>query len=372
MQISFSKFMRLLLSFIILSTISAYPHAADRILLVAGGQTDAVGVPALEAALKEPFGTAFDQHQQLWIVEMASGNRLLTIDDRGMLRHIAGQAKSGFAGDGQPLQEAVFNGPHNLAIRPDGRILIADTWNGRIRQVDVKAGLVESIPGFDVPIEKAKGAGAYCITLDFTGTFLYVADLRFIRRIELATGKTEIVAGNGEKGIPNDGAIALKAPLSDPRAVAVDRIGNVYILERGGNALRVVNREGVIRTVVNASGKKGTARSASETNANDLAVSEPAIDAKMNGPKHLCIDAMNRVIIADAENHLIRRYDPTDGSLQRIAGTGKSGSQGVGGDPLQCQLARPHGVTVHPISGELYITDSYNNRILRISSVDHK
>ena len=96
-------------------------------------------------------------------------------------------------------------------------------------------------------------------------------------------------------------------------------------------------------------------------------MSELAIDAMMNGPKHLCIDLMNRVVIADAENHLIRRYDPKDGTLHRIAGTGRSGSQGVGGDPLQCQLARPHGVTIHPKTGELYITDSYNNRVLRIA-----
>jgi DNA-binding beta-propeller fold protein YncE len=52
--------------------------------------------------------------------------------------------------------------------------------------------------------------------------------------------------------------------------------------------------------------------------------------------------------------------------MERIAGTGKQGSAGVGGDPKQCQLARPHGVTVHPQTGELFITDSYNNRVLKI------
>ncbi len=363
--------MRLPLTLLLLATLVFDSHAADRILLVVGGQTDAVDIAATDAVLREPFGTAFDPLNQLWIIEMASGNRLLKVDGKGILTHVAGQKKPGFAGDGRPLLEAQFNGPHNMAIRPDGRVFIADTWNGRIREVDMKSGLVDSIRGFKVPTEKAKGAGAYCITLDFAGTYLYVADLRFIHRIDLATGKTEIVAGNGEKGVPRDGAVATLAPLSDPRAVAVDRVGNVYILERGGNALRVVNADGIIRTVVNASGKKGTARKTSNANEQELDVSEPAIDAMMNGPKHLCVDAQNRVIIADAENHLIRRYDPTDGTLRRIAGTGKSGSQGVGGDPLQCQLARPHGVTVHPKSGELYITDSYNNRILRISSVEN-
>ena len=35
-------------------------------------------------------------------------------------------------------------------------------------------------------------------------------------------------------------------------------------------------------------------------------------------------------------------------------------------DPKACALARPHGVTIHPITGELYVTDSYNNRVLKI------
>jgi DNA-binding beta-propeller fold protein YncE len=137
--------------------------------------------------------------------------------------------------------------------------------------------------------------------------------------------------------------------------VAPDRQGNVYILERGGNALRVVDKTGHIRTLVNASGKKG--------GEGDGGL---ALEATMNGPKHLCVDKDDSVIIADAESHLVRRYIPTTGKIERIAGTGKHGSAGVGGDPLNCQLARPHGVTVHPESGELYITDSYNNRILKI------
>ena len=72
------------------------------------------------------------------------------------------------------------------------------------------------------------------------------------------------------------------------------------------------------------------------------------------------------MIIADAENNIVVRYDPQDETIQRIAGTGQAGRQGIGGDPLQCQLARPHGVSIHPSTGELFITDSYNDRILKI------
>ncbi|MGV3755366.1 MAG: hypothetical protein ACO1QS_08305 [Verrucomicrobiota bacterium] len=337
-------------------TFFAFATQAAQIVLVAGGTNDTVGIPALEAKLKEPFGTEFDSAGNMYIIEMASGNRLLRVDGKGVLTHVAGQLKAGDSGDGGPALNAQFNGPHNLVVLPDGNVLIGDTWNGRVRKVDVKAGKVSSIEGFNVPNQKAKSLGPYCISLDFSGTQLYIADLRQIHVLNLKTGKATVVAGNGQKGVPTDGAIATEAPLVDPRAAAADRLGNVYILERGGNALRVVDKDGKIKTVVNASGKKGGTGDGG-----------PALAATMNGPKHLCIDKDNSVIIADAESHLVRRYQPKDGKITRIAGTGVKGAAGIGGDPTKAQLARPHGVTVHPKTGELYITDSYNDRVLKIA-----
>lgn len=329
--------------------------AAERVTLVAGGgHATPNGIPATQVELKEPFGTAFDQAGNLFIIEMSKGQRLLKVDKKGVITHVAGTGVGGDGGDGGPALQAQFNGPHNLAITPNGDILIADTWNGRIRKVDLKANKVTTLPGFTVPGDKARSTGPYCITLDFTGTKLHVADLRRIHVIDLGTGQSSVVAGNGQKGKPEDGAVAKDAPLVDPRAVAADRKGNVYILERGGHALRVVGTDGRIRTVVNASGKKGATGDGG-----------PALEATMNGPKHLCIDPDDNVIIADAENHLIRKYVPKDGKIYRVAGTGKMGKAGIGGPPEQVELARPHGVTIGP-DGRLYITDSYNDRILRI------
>lgn len=328
---------------------------ADQIILVAGGDQDAVNIQATEARLREPFGTAFDSGGHLWIIEMVSGNRLLQVDGGGMIQHVAGKMEPGLSEDGGQALRAQFNGPHNLAILPDNKVLIGDTWNGRVRVVDVKAGIVTTLPGWQAPEGKARGNGPYCITLSFDGTKLYIADLRQVHELDLATHSSKVIAGNGKKGKPEDGAIATEAPLSDPRAVAPDRQGNVYILERGGNALRVVDKEGRIRTVVNASGAKGGEGDGG-----------PALEATMNGPKHLCVDKDDSVIIADAEAHLVRRYIPGTGRIERIAGTGKKGSVGVGGDPLKCELARPHGVTIHPQSGDLFITDSYNDRVLKI------
>lgn len=327
-------------------------NTADRIVLVAGGGTS----PATQ--LFEPFGVAFDSRQQVWIVEMISGNRLLQFSPAEGLIHRAGRMKqAGLAGDGGPALNAQFNGPHNLAILPNDTILVADTWNGRIRSIDPKSGKIESVPGYEIPLDVARKSGPYCITLDSTGKLLYIADLLRVSVLNLETHQLSVVAGNGRKGIPEDNALASQSPLVDPRAVAPDRLGNVYILERGGNSLRVVDVHGKIRTLVNRSGTKG--------NSGD---DGPGIDATLNGPKHLTVDPQNRVVIADAENHVIRRYDPETGIIQRIAGTGKSGYSGLDGPPNACQLARPHGVTFHPGTEELYITDSYNNRILRITS----
>lgn len=328
---------------------------ADQIRLVVGGGSSLAPCKAEEVALREPFGTEFDEAGALWIVEMVSGNRLLRVDASGNVTHVAGASEPGFGGDGGAALEAKFRGPHNLAVVSSGRILVGDTWNGRVREVNVPSGLVNTLSGYEVPLEKAKGAGPYCITLDDSKGNLYIADLRQVWALELKSGVLKLVAGNGKKGVPQDGAVAVEAPLVDPRAVAPDHLGNVYILERGGNALRVVDASGKIRTVVNASGKVGSHGDGG-----------PALEAGLNGPKHLCIDRDNTVLIADAENNLVRRYVPLTGKIERVAGNGKRGNAGVGGSPDQCELARPHGVTVHPKTGELYITDSYNNRVLRI------
>ena len=334
--------------------LAAVPLHAERIVLVAGGTEDAVDVPATQAKLREPFGVDFDRAGNLFIVEMVSGNRLLKVDARGLLTRVAGQPKPGDGGDNGPALNAQFNGPHNLAVLPDGDVLIGDTWNGRVRRVHMKTGTATSVPGFNAPPPQARTAGPYCITLNPAGTQLYIADLRRVHLLDLKSGESRVVAGNGQKGVPADGATATEAPLVDPRAVAADRHGNVYILERQGHALRVVDARGRIRTVVNRSGQKGADGDGGD-----------ALAATMNGPKHLCVDRDDTVIIADAENHLIRRYDPKTGKILRVAGTGRKGTAGLDGPPLECELARPHGVTVHR-DGTLYITDSYNNRVLKI------
>lgn len=336
---------------------------ADKVELVAGGGTEASGVLATKARLAEPFAVAFDKEGNLFIAEMTSGERVVKVDPKGMLATFAGTGKKGKSGDGGDPLKAEFNGIHHLVIAPNGDIYLADTFNNTIRKIDAKTKLLTRFAGTGEkgfggdggPAEKAKFSGTFCLAFDAQFQKLYVADLgnRRIRMIDLNSNVISTVAGNGKAGVPEDGADAAKSPLVDPRAVAVDASNNIYVLERGGHALRVIDANGKIRTVA-GTGKAGLSGDGGD-----------ALKATLNGPKHLCIDTDQGVLIADAENNVIRKYLPQEGKIIRIAGTGKKGSAGLGGDPLKMELNRPHGVFVHS-SGELYLTDSYNNRIVRI------
>jgi sugar lactone lactonase YvrE len=309
--------------------------------------------------LYAPFGVDCDADGNLYIIEYA-GHRLRHIDATGALGTIVGTGEKGDA-DGVDAKAKLAN-PHSLAVGRNGEVYIGDTGNFKVRRYWPKTGHVETFAGTGQkgfsgdggPARDAQLGGVYCVALGPKGERLYLADLdnRRVRVIDLKTGVISTVAGNGQKGVPQDGATAREAPLVDPRAVCADDKGNVYVLERGGHALRVVDAAGKIRTVA-GTGKAG--------NSGD---GGPAREATFNGPKHLCMDRDGSVVIADTENHVVRRYLPREGKVVRVAGTGKKGDVVQQGNLTE--LNQPHGVFVHPKTGALYIADSSNNRVLKI------
>jgi sugar lactone lactonase YvrE len=306
--------------------------------------------------LKQPFGMDF-LDGELVLTEFG-GHRIVKIDSAGKATVIAGSGTKGLR-DGA-ARTAEFNAPHNLAVAPDGMIYVADTSNHAVRQVNPKSGVVRTIAGGEKgfagdggPADKALFDQAYHVALDADAKNLYVCDLgnRRVRKIDLKTSTITTVAGNGKRGVPANGARATDAPLVDPRACTVDKAGRLWILERSGHALRVVE-DGKIRTVA-GTGEKGFGGDGG-----------PALKAKMDGPKFLWIDPAGDVLIADTENHCIRKYVVKDGTIVRLAGTGKKGSDLASGSPLEVTLAQPHGVAIGP-DGAMFIADSSNGRVLR-------
>jgi len=342
---------------------NARSQGEARVVLVAGGETAAVGIPATQAKLTAPFGIARHPDASLRLVELAGG-RYLKIDAQGVLSQLGGNGAKGYAGDGGPVRDAVFNSPHSLAIASSGDVYIADTLNYCVRRVDGRTGVITTLAGTGVngysgddgPASRAQCSGVYCVALSPDDRRLYLADLenRRVRVVDLATGMITTIAGNGERGVPADGALAKDSPLVDPRAVAVDSQGNVYILERGGHALRVVDASGRIRTVA-GTGARGYGGDGG-----------PALQAEMRGPKHLCLDGEENVIIADTDNHVIRKYLPREGRIVAVAGAGRQGAAGVPGPAGEVELNFPHGVFLDA-DGSLLIVDSMNNRVLRVT-----
>jgi len=311
--------------------------------------------PSLEVVLNptqttNPFGLAFDGEGSTFVAEY-KGGRILLLGPDGKVRIFSGNGEDGFAGDGLEAAEAIYNGMHNLARASNGDLYVSDTRNNLIRMIHGKTNLVHTVAGMPGKkgfsgdgglASRAKLADPISISLSPDEKTLLIADIhnRRIRAVDLTTGLIRTIAGNGNRGIPKDGENALEQPLADPRACVMDLEGNLYVLERGGNALRVIRPDGEIFTVA-GTGKKG-------------ARDGYARKATFAGPKHLCMDSEGKVIIADDNNHLIRLYDPNTKQVSTILG-GKA--------QPRTKLNRPHGVALAP-DGALWICDSWNDRVL--------
>lgn len=325
-----------------------------------GGPLDGT---AKGSRLIEPFGIAFDKEGDKhgnWYICEYKGQRITKVDTKGVSALFAGGESNSLEPEGATARQLKFNDPHGLVISKDQQMYIADTLNHRVVKIDLKTGRAATVAGTGQagysgdggPAIKATFNQLYAVDINQAGDKLYITDLRNrrIRLVDLKSGAVTTIAGNGQEGVPADGAVAIDSPLVDPRAAAVDSKGNVYILERRGNALRVVEKNGKIRTVI---GPAQPPHSGTER------------ERDLNGPKYLCVDLRDNVIIADAENHLIRKYSPKDGATVVIAGTGEKGDRLITDDPLKTQLNRPHSVFVDP-AGALYISDSYNHRVLKL------
>lgn len=336
-----------------LSLVSSVDAGSPSVSLVVGSWLPGESRPVdtTDSLLDSPFGVDFDRDGTMYFVEL-SGGRVFLKRNAGELKHIAGDGSKSYTGDGKLARHATFNGMHNIAVTPSGDIYISDSWNHCIRKIDAKSGIISTVAGTGKAGFSGDGGPArlalfdfiMCITLDKENKNIYLADLhnRRIRVMDLETQIVRTVAGNGAKGVPIDGSVAIESPLVDPRAVAVDSRHRVYILERGGHALRVVTPDGTIRTVA-GTGKPGGKDGA-------------ALSAQLNSPKHLCVDHQGNVFVADDQNGLIRMYNPRRETLTTVLGRGNNSPQ--------VKLKNPHGVGIG--YGQLYVVDTGHNRILRM------
>ena len=315
----------------------------------------AQAAPEVVAGATEPFSVVFDKKGTLLGVEYEKGNRVFRYQN-GKLDFIAGSKSPGgqnlgdvSEGDGGPATKGRFNGMHDLALHSDGRLFLADTFNQRIRVIDTKTGKLSTLKFTGPPLKSP-----YTVSINPKGTQLLIADLKSyqIREIDLGTGRIKAVAGNGKRGIPTDGEKATESPLVAPRAAMYGADGSIYIASREGHALRHVDLDGKIHTLVNTAGKKGYSGD-----------NGPGIKAKLNGPKHLALDPNGNIVISDDVNHCIRLYKVKEKTIHLLAGVPKKSGKTLGDTPLTTQINRSHGAR-YDSKGGLWIADSMNHRLI--------
>ena len=177
------------------------------------------------------------------------------------------------------------------------------------------------------------------------------------------------IAGNGAScSVPTsscgDGPSAIDAALSSPAGVAVAPDGVVYIADSAGNKVRKVTPSGVISTVAGSGSVCAPATSACGDGG-------PGTGAELTDARGLALAPDGSLYIADSGSHRVRRLSTT-GRIITVAGSGAQCSDsalscGDGGAPAAAQLSTPRGIAFEPLSGDLYIADTGDHRIRRIS-----
>ena len=326
------------------------------------------GGPANAAQLNEPFHCEVDGRGNLYVAE--SGNHCIRKVNlkTGVITTVAGTGKKGYTGDGGTATQATFNEPYSVVADRDDNLYITDRLNAVVRRVDGKTGIITTIAGTGQKGSSGdggKGAAAQLrepndAVLDGFGRLLIadVADWR-IRRLYLETGSIDTFSGVGKAAIPlkkkidrsktGDEGLAGAATIVGARAVCVDDMGNTYICEREGSAIRKVNKRGTIRTIA------GTGEWGYSGDGGD------AKQAVFAGPKGIRCDAAGNIYVVDCENHCVRRIDAKTNIVTTVAG-GRKGPGGDGGPATQAGMDRPHGCCIDAM-GNLYIADTNNHRV---------
>jgi len=327
------------------------------------------------------------------VVEFTTGADLTS--KVGTVSTLAGNANAGFIDDVGTA--ASFYSPQGITINSTGVIYIADAFNSAIRTVTT-GGTVTTLTGdasigyVDGSLADARFYAPQSLVTDATGN-IYVADFsnNIIRKITPA-GVVSTLAGSGTAGY--DDGTGTAASFNNPRGIVIDGSGNLYVADRGNNLIRKVTAAGVVTTFAGNRASKWVDNTTATT-------------ASFNKPSGLAIDASGNIYVADALNYSIRKItsagvvstylgDPThqvigspsaltfdtkgnlfvadqtgrvfeitaDKTLLPLAGLSATAgfAEGSGKNAL---FSSPQGVAADA-SGNLYVTDSGNNRIRKI------
>jgi GT2 family glycosyltransferase/sugar lactone lactonase YvrE len=266
--------------------------------------------PAIEASLDAPGGIVVTPAGDVFFAD--SNNHVIRrIDARNNITTVVGNNPLGaaFAGDFGAAVDAQLNTPSDVAIAPDGDLVIADSYNHRIRRVDRDSGVIVTI------------------------------------------------AGSGTADYDGDDQPATEAALNTPNAVAAAPNGDIYIADTLNYRIRMIDHvTGLIHTIA------GVGEPAKNGSVGDGGL---ATQAFLNMPSDVVIAPNGDIYIADMHHQRVRRIDARTRIIWTVAGNGKWGYAGDGGPAVDALLAGPAGIAVVPAPEglTLYIADYYNGHV---------
>jgi sugar lactone lactonase YvrE len=306
------------------------------VAVVAGeGQAGVRDGDAMRARFSDPFGVAAAADGTIYVADGGDAQRIRRIGPDATVSTFAG-GEQGFA-DGAATR-ARFSTPSGLALGSDGAIYVADTGNNKVRRIS-RDGAVSTVAGVlaggyrDGPAQQAQFNGPVGVAVDASGRVI-VADTYNDRIRAIQPDATVVtIAGSGEPGA-QDGPVA-EARFDTPCGVAIDRAGTIYVADTGNGTVRMISMSGVVTTVAPlpldglvrpigiAVGEDGAIYVTDDrgrvveirpgSDARVLAGSRAGFadgdggDARFRSLAGLALVAPGRLVVADSRNALVRR-----------------------------------------------------------------
>jgi len=259
--------------------------------------------------LNEPYEVRFDSQGNMLIVEMRN-HLIRRVDARsGIISTVAGDGVAGFRGDGGPARQARFRNPHSITLDKDDNLYVSDLSNHRVRRIDAQSGRIETIAGNGnrgFPEEGGLAKEQPLITpqgIAVHGVSLWIASFQghVVWRLDLKTDVIHRIAGTGRQGHTGDGGDPLEATFDGPRGITMSPSGMLYVVEGENNDIRAIDTvRGSIRTIAGAGPKR-------HLYAGD---GVPAREAPLWQPHGICVSKDGSLVLSDTINHRVRRLLP--------------------------------------------------------------
>lgn len=320
---------------------------ANKVARVAGAAPGIVesvgdGGTADAARLLAPSALAYDREGNLYVADERA-HRVRRVTPAGLITTVAGTGIAAYAGDGGLATRASLNTPRGLAFDLDGFLYIADSGNHAIRRV-APNGSISSVAGNGFAGSRGDGGPSTAAQLNAPSAVavdpngeLFIADTanHRIRRVNRA-GILTTYAGSGTPGLAYEGAAAVFAQLNEPRGLAFDVAGNLYIADTANNRIRRVDRTGLLTTIA-----------------------EPAFSL----PRGVTVAPDGTIYVADTGNHRICQI--IDSTVTKISGGDAAGFRGDGGLAADALFQSPASL-VFDSFGNLAIADLGNSRVRQL------